>query len=285
MYVIKLILIEMNDSASFTLTPIIDMMEKPLHDKLGASSQVTLNANITDHDVWDKELDVLFGEYDENGNRTKEGIITLMKFNVNEVSYDTLKTNNAFGQMLDMMDDSEIFSGSVNQIVRELVQMTSLYPSIITTSDLDDSKLNNVRLSEGGWTKELAILTSVDPVADVQDGAIIDVLRKSIILGDRLPDFIWEVVEDEGLDQYIDNSTFLTAYNEVEAKIALGEATPDDDTDDYSWAKEVATLKQFASQLEIVKANPLVGTAELVNIASQSVIAGYMINNVINSLI
>ena len=186
--------------------------------------------------------------------------------------------------MLDMMDNSVIFSNSVNQIVRELVEKTSLYPSIITDTDLSDSKLDQVSDSEGGWTKELSILTSVDPNASFQGGEIIDILRQSIILGTRLPDFVWEVVATEGLDQYIDQATFLGAYNEVEDKIIAGEATPLDNSDDYSWKQEVDTLLAFSAQIEAFKASPLTEYNNLVNIASQSVIAGYMINKVIDSI-
>ena len=194
-----------------------------------------------------------------------------------------LRDNNNYGLMLDMMDDSAIFAGAVNQMVRELVQETSLYPSIIKPTDLSDAKLDEVRNSDGGWSGELAILTSVNPTADFQGGAIIDTLRQSIILGDRLPDFVWEVVVEKGLSTYISQADFLAAYNEVEYKIALGELTSDP-ADDYSWAQEVDTLIAFANEVENVKANPLNGVTTLISLASQSVIAGFMINNVINSL-
>jgi hypothetical protein len=208
-----------------------------------------------------------------------------MKANIDEVTYETLKTNNSFGQMLDMMDYSLIFGNAVNDIVRELVQMTSLYPTIITDSELSNDKLNAVRNSDGGWTKELAILTEAVPTDSYQGGAIIDTLSQSILLGDRLPRFVWEVVSEQGLDQYIDDATFMGAYAEVNAKIEAGKATPLDVTDDYSWEQEVSTLEAFAAQLEIIQANPTANITPLITLASQSVIAGYMINNVLNSLI
>ena len=281
-YVIKQVLIEMNDTQSFELSPVVEKMDNALINFLGNDTLVTLNGNIT-KDQWSNELDLIFGVYDASGNRTSEGIVTLMKFGTNDVSYEELRDNNNYGSMLDMMDDSAIFAGAVNQMVRELVQETSLYPSIIKPTDLTDAKLDEVRNSDGGWSGELAILTSVNPTADFQGGSIIDTLRQSIILGDRLPDFVWEVVVEKGLSTYISQADFLAAYNEVEYKIALGELTSDP-ADDYSWAQEVDTLIAFANEVENVKANPLNGVTTLISLASQSVIAGFMINNVINSL-
>ena len=183
-YVIKQILSQMNATQMFTLNPMVDVMQASLDGILPLNSNVELAANLSKAE-WSIELDILFGEYNAQGAKTAEGIITIMN-NLVDITFEQLRDNSSIGQMLDLMTESYVFGPDFNDIVRAIIKDTTLYtstdPVLLTDTELSDERLNKVSDSLGGWTQELATLTSIDLDAAEQGGAVLDTLSESILL-------------------------------------------------------------------------------------------------------
>ena len=163
------------------------------------------------------------------------------------ITFDTMKADDSVGTMLDKMDESTyLFAPVFNDIFRDIVKSTELYSQdIINDSSLTDAKLNAVRTSTGGWVEELGILTQCSVSGKAQDGSIIDTIRTSILIGDRIDDFVWKVVDEQELEAYSDEAKVRAAVNAVNGRIDAGKATTDP-TDDWSWAQEVELIKNLA---------------------------------------
>ena len=249
-YVIKQILSQMNATQMFTLNPMVDVMQETLDGILPANSNVELAANLSKAE-WSIELDILFGEYNAQGAKTAEGIITIMN-NLGNITFEQLRDNSSIGQMLDLMTESYVFGPDFNDIVRAIIKDTTLYtstdPVLLTDTELSDERLNKVSDSLGGWTQELATLTSIDLDAAEQGGAVLDTLSESILLETRfvplLQDLVWEIITTNDLDGYISQSNSNDAVEQVNDRIETSKETPDP-SDDWSWAQEVDQIKEL----------------------------------------
>lgn len=181
---IKKILLAIDDSQSFVVSPIVKVINDTLNNVQGiAGANIVLDENnVTD---WNKEFDILFGEFDETGTVVKRGIYSMAN-ELDEITMDTLALpENPVGTMLDKMVESELIYPVINQIFEASISSTDLYKSSesdtlkISDNVFNDTPLVNARIKDEltsipaeqaserwSWSKEIAYMVEIKNAID-----------------------------------------------------------------------------------------------------------------------
>ena len=181
---IKKILLAIDDSQSFVVSPIVKVINDTLNNVQGiAAANIELDENnVTD---WNKEFDILFGEFDETGTVVKRGIYSMAN-ELGEITMGTLALpENPVGTMLDKMVESELIYPVINQIFEASISSTDLYKSNesdtlkISDNVFKDTPLVNKRIKDEltsipaeqaserwSWSKEIAYMVEIKNAID-----------------------------------------------------------------------------------------------------------------------
>jgi hypothetical protein len=190
---IKEILNAMNETKSFTLDPIVDIINDLLEangynvDVIGvidgANKDSNNDMNGSNKDEWATEIDVLF-------------IVVEMMNNLGTIESDTLSSNaQALGELLDQMKVSYLFGNDVrdddlttvddnvfNVLVMDVLSTTNMINDGTNGGFIDKSKALADDWSRYNWTAELSIISDYDTSTPSQSDAFISNAQTSEII-------------------------------------------------------------------------------------------------------
>ena len=254
---IKEILNAMNETKSFTLDPIVDIINDLLTDKGynvqvigvmdGADKEFDNDTNGTNKDEWTTELGVLF-------------IIVEMMNNLGSIEADTLSTKSQdLGELLDRMKVSYLFGNDVRDDNNDTLDdnvFNVLVIDVLTTSNMindgsnggfiDQTEAEADDWSRYNWTAELAIIGEYDTNATSQTDEFISSAQSSEIIK-KYFDIAGE------LNSRIDR-TFTLLGTDYELRLlveaANGGPLTNEDLVTRSWAEELNDVKTLTNTID-----------------------------------
>ena len=255
---LKEILKAMNETKSFTLDPIVDIINDLLEDKGynnvtvvgvidGANKDSSTDINGSNKDEWTTELDVLFD------------IIEKMN-NLGTIQTDTISSKSQdLGELLDQMKVSYLFGNDVRD--DDLVNVddnvfNALVIDVLTTTNMIDNGTNGGFIKESdaltddwsryNWTSELAIISEYDNGLANQSDEFIGKAQSSEIIKEYF-DIAGE------LNARIDKSFTLLGHDyelKVLVETANGGPLTNEGLATRVWADELNDVKKLTNTLD-----------------------------------
>ena len=255
---LKEILKAMNETKSFTLDPIVDIINDLLEDKGynnvtvvgvidGANKDSSTDINGSNKDEWTTELDVLFD------------IIEKMN-NLGTIQTDTISSKSQdLGELLDQMKVSYLFGNDVRD--DDLVNVddnvfNALVIDVLTTTNMIDNGTNGGFIKESdaltddwsryNWTAELAIISEYDNGLANQSDEFIGKAQSSEIIKEYF-DIAGE------LNARIDKSFTLLGHDyelKVLVETANGGPLTNEGLATRVWADELNDVKKLTNTLD-----------------------------------
>ena len=255
---LKEILKAMNETKSFTLDPIVDIINDLLEDKGynnvtvvgvidGANKDSSTDINGSNKDEWTTELNVLFD------------IIEKMN-NLGTIQTDTISSKSQdLGELLDQMKVSYLFGNDVRD--DDLVNVddnvfNALVIDVLTTTNMIDNGTNGGFIKESdaltddwsryNWTSELAIISEYDNGLANQSDEFIGKAQSSEIIKEYF-DIAGE------LNARIDKSFTLLGHDyelKVLVETANGGPLTNEGLATRVWADELNDVKKLTNTLD-----------------------------------
>ena len=293
---LKEILKAMNETKSFTLDPIVDIINDLLADKGynvhvlgvmdGANKDSSTDMNGSNKDEWTPELDVLF-------------IIIEMMNDLGTIESNTLSNKSQeLGELLDQMKVSYLFGNDVkdddlvttndnvfNELVIDVLKTTNMINDGSNGGFINESDALADDWSRYTWTAELAIIGNYDNNATSQTDAFISSAQSSEIIK-KYFDIAGE------LNSRIDR-TFTLLGHDYELKelveTANGGPLTNEGLATRVWADELNDVKTLTNALDSFGGS--IDTTELVafalaldGIRNNPTLAGSVADNILSSV-
>lgn len=242
---------------SITVDPVIELLNEELQGYFNNDkTYLTVSENIN----WEQEINLIFGE---------DKIYSQFKNLDENASFQN------YGKLIDTMKVSSVFGPSIYEIIKDFIKASDLYKSsenpsgVLSSEDLKDDVFDTVL----SWENELKLLDSIDLNSNMQTGETIDIIMHSTLLKGHIKDYILEIIVENNLSEYYLADNISQDIDKVNNYI--DETKKDnDETNDYSWEKEVNTLADFSSKFADVKAGNMTeqSVKELKETAESSII-------------
>ena len=255
---VRNVLYKMSEIRSIKMGYMLSIINDELKEQTGTTEIYLTEPTNMD---WKKEIDLLFA---------RGGIYEMV------TSIDDTTTYREYGRILDKVKELQSLGSNYYGFILDYVNNLPACKDGSINLDLTEENLRAVTSFE----EELAIIDSIDFNATTQSGELIDQIMKSKLFRPQTISYIEEIIIANNLEEYYDTNDIATDIDVVNARIASSKEDSDE-TNDWSWTKEIEVIESFNDKLNETISNPTEANAlELKTIAEQGTITTKALENV-----